>query len=172
MPLSLFQSNTMAREPKSPATLALDDKPLPVPDNRPGTSGTEALLVTNRRRASENYQRAHRAEKAYRAKKRASAARRDFQSARDHYREAWSHLKQGLSVSLAVVRGAPYLLGEKREQRRIKGDENKRRKALGRKKRLEEKLARESEDADKEDREKKAGQDGEAEEKGEGEGPK
>jgi hypothetical protein len=159
----------MARESK-PAPPIPDEKPLPVPDNRPGTSGTEALLVTNRRRASENYQRAHRAEKAYRAKKRASAARGDFQSAKDHYREAWSHLKQGLAMSLAVVRGAPYLLGEKREQRRINGEENKRKKALDRKKRLEEKLARESEEVDEKDEaeKKKDGEnkDGEEERKG------
>jgi hypothetical protein len=132
----------MARETLSPASN--EEKPLPTP--RPGTSGTENLLVTNRRRASENYAKAQRAEQAYRTKKRAATARRDYHGAREHFSESFKHFKAGMRMSFTVVKSAPYILGERREQSLAKAEVKKKEKALERKKKLEEKLARESAD--------------------------
>ncbi|KFA67714.1 hypothetical protein S40285_00908 [Stachybotrys chlorohalonatus IBT 40285] len=124
------------------------EKPLSEP--RPGTSGTEALLVSNRRQASHQFQRAQRVERAYRARKRATAARRDYQVARDHFKEALRHMREGLVVVGRCARALPYVVGEKKRQR-----------ALARKKRLEEKLARET---GEEEREREDGEeDGEEE---------
>ncbi|KFA50705.1 hypothetical protein S40293_07833 [Stachybotrys chartarum IBT 40293] len=113
------------------------EKPLPEP--RPGTSGTEALLVSNRRQASHQFQRAQRVERAYRARKRATAARRDYQVARDHFKEALRHLREGLVVAGRCAGALPYVVGEKRRQR-----------ALARKNRLEERLARETGEEERE----------------------
>ncbi|RYP21786.1 hypothetical protein DL765_002011 [Monosporascus sp. GIB2] len=120
-------------------------KPL-APAKRPGTSGTENLLITNRRQASEQLARARRAEEAYRARKHAALARQHYDETRSHFREAASHLRLGLRGVLAVVRGVPYLVREKREERRRKVDARQRQRALEKKRRLEEALAREESD--------------------------
>lgn len=146
----------MAREGKAPipppvpSTPGEDEKPLPLA--RPGTSGTEMLLMTNRRQASERFQKAQRAEKAYRAKKRATAARQDFKDARAHFKESFVHLKEGVRMTFGVVKSAPYIYGEKREQKRAEGDQKKKAKALEKRKKLEERLAREANE-DSEDEE-------------------
>ena len=106
----------MARESKMPEGTPSLEKPLPEP--RPGTSGTEDLLVTNRRRASQVYQQSLQAEKAYKAKKRASYARRDFQSARGHYREGFHHLKEAIKMTFNFARFSPYIFSEKKHQYR------------------------------------------------------
>lgn len=127
------------------ASGAINEKPLPAnPDSsRPGTSGTEMLLVTKRRHASERYQAAARAERTYKAKKRSAAARRDYASAREHFRAAARHLGQGIRMTFSVLHSAPYVISEKTEARRQKADESRKAKALEKKKRLEEQLAKE-----------------------------
>ncbi|KAH9887759.1 hypothetical protein F4778DRAFT_786134 [Xylariomycetidae sp. FL2044] len=132
----------MAKETSKGAESAAE-KPLPLP-KRPGTSGTENLLITNRRQASENFARAQRAEKAYRAKKHASLARQRLDETKGHFREALSHLKQGFGGLLSVVKAVPYLVGEKREARRRKAEARRRQRHLEQKKKLEEELARQS----------------------------
>ncbi|KAF7560608.1 hypothetical protein G7046_g3533 [Stylonectria norvegica] len=140
----------MARHSKdlTPLTPA-EEKPLPPP--RPGTSGTEVLLVTNRRQASVRYQKAQRAEKAYRAKKRATAARHDFRDARGHFKESARHFKDGVKTVFVVVKSVPYIFGEKREERRIQADEKNKARAITKRKKLEEKLAKEADELDPED---------------------
>lgn len=123
-----------------------DEKPLPEP--RPGTSGTENALMAQTHIASQNYQKAHRAETTYRAKKRATAARRDFKSAREHFGEAASHFKQGLRLTFSATKSAPYIFGEKREQGRLKASEKKQLRALDKKKKLEEKLSKQAAEAE------------------------
>lgn len=124
---------------------------IPPPLARPGTSGTENLLMTNRRQASQQFQKAQRAERAYRAKKRATAARQGFNDARGHFSESLSHFKQGVKMLFRVVKSVPYIYGEKREQQRREADQKRKMRALAKKKKLEEKLAREGADADAED---------------------
>ncbi|KAK6827874.1 hypothetical protein PG990_009514 [Apiospora arundinis] len=121
-------------------TSEISEKPLPTP--RPGTSGTENVLITNRRQASEQFQKAQRAEKAYRAKKHATAARENYNETKAHFAEARTHFAQGCKGIFAVVRAVPYLVSEKREARRRARDAARRQRDLERKKKLEEALAR------------------------------
>ncbi|KAH8880619.1 hypothetical protein GQ53DRAFT_773947 [Thozetella sp. PMI_491] len=136
----------MAREtPKDTEAASGSDKPLPDPSSqRPGTSGTEALLVTNRRQASAKFQAAQKAERTYKAKKRATAARANFGEAKTHFKQAGSHLKKGFSLSFNVVRSAPYFVGEKLDARQEKASESKKLKALEKRKKLEQQLAKEN----------------------------
>lgn len=139
----------MAREPPQEAGKDASkkdaEKPLPDPNSqRPGTSGTEMALMTNRRRASEKYQQAQRAERTYVAKKRSATARAARTEAKAHFREAARHLRLALRLSVSVVKNTPYLVSERAEARRAKADEAKRTKTLEKRKRLEEALARES----------------------------
>ncbi|KAH6856505.1 hypothetical protein B0I37DRAFT_351564 [Chaetomium sp. MPI-CAGE-AT-0009] len=139
------------RTPSLPTTEDEDTTSKPLPDpatqqqqkpQRPGTSGTEAALKVSRRQASEKFRQAERAERAYRAKKRAAAAatRANYADAKDHLRQAREHLGLGVRLLSAVVKGWPYVLREKREARRLRGEEAKRRKVLEMKRRLDEKL--------------------------------
>lgn len=130
----------MARE--TPSEKSFEEKPLPVP--RPGTSGTENLLITNRRQASEQFIKAQRAEKAYRAKKHASLARHNYNETKAHFRESFSHLKLGVRGLFSVIKAIPHLIGEKQESRRKAADAKKRQRDLEKKKKLEEALARQS----------------------------
>ena len=136
-------SDAKAAEPPPPPPE--HEKPLPTTESpkRPGTSGTEALLVLNTRRASERFQQAQRAEKTYKAKKRSTVARTNLNEAKTHYREGFEHLRTAVKLTFAVARMSPYLLSEKKEQRQLKADEKKRRRAQERSKKLEEQLARE-----------------------------
>lgn len=111
---------------------------------RPGTSGTENLLITTRRQASHNLQKAQRAERAYRAKKRAKAARQDYHGAAGHYKESLKHFKEGLKLTFAAIKSIPYIYGEKREARRLESDQKRKNRAVAKKKKLEERLAREN----------------------------
>lgn len=124
------------------------DKPLPDPSSqlpqRPGTSGTEMALMTSRRRASEKYQQAQRAERTYVAKKRSAIARADRAEAKLHFREAGRHFKLAVRMYLSALKNARYSFSEKGEARRAKADEARRKKALDKKKKLEEALARET----------------------------
>ena len=139
----------MARPTPSsaPPPLPSESKPLPsptiqaVPQGRPGTSGTEAALKTTTRRASEKLRQAERAERAYRAKKRSAATRANLADAKDHLRQAKEHFGLGIKLLVAVAKGWPYVLREKREARRLRAEEEKRRKVLEMKRKLDEKLA-------------------------------
>ncbi|KAK4042828.1 hypothetical protein C8A01DRAFT_44186 [Parachaetomium inaequale] len=138
-------TNPPPRTPSSPTTTTTDTKRLPddPQQQRPGTSGTEAALKITRRRASEKYRQAERAERAYRAKKRSAATRANYGDAKDHFRQAREHFGVGVKLLVAVVKGWPYVLREKREARRLKGEEEKRRKVVEMKRRLDEKLGSE-----------------------------
>jgi hypothetical protein len=67
----------------SAAPAAGEEKPLPDPTanmgtKRPGTSGTELGLRAEKNKASAAYQRAQRAEAAYRAKRQARNAKQEY----------------------------------------------------------------------------------------------
>lgn len=129
-------------EDSTPSTPVQEEKP------RPGTSGTEALLVTNRREAAQHYQKAQRAEHSYRAKKRATAARRDYHDAKGHFKESARHFKTGAKMMFGAIKCFPYIFGEKNEERRKK-------KTMAERKRLEEQLARQNDDGEDDDAESK-----------------
>ncbi|KAK9420634.1 hypothetical protein SUNI508_00725 [Seiridium unicorne] len=135
----------MAKEtPKEKSSNASEEKALPIP--RPGTSGTENLLITNRRQASEQFIKAQRAEKAYRAKKQATLARHNYNETKAHFKESASHFKLGVKGLISVVRAIPHLIGEKREERRKQAEAKRRQRDLEKKKKLEDALARQSPD--------------------------
>lgn len=72
--------STMAKPPAEapPTTESTPDPDEPV---RPGTSGTEVLLVNNRRRASTRLKDAQKKERDYKTKKRSAAARANYAEA-------------------------------------------------------------------------------------------
>jgi hypothetical protein len=142
--MSFWKKPDMARAtPKDDKDTAADtSKPLPEP-KRPGTSGTEMVLVTNRRAASQKYQQAARAERTYKARKRSAAARANWAEAKQHLGEAARHFGAGVRLTFSVATSARYVVGEKLEGRRQKVEESKRKKALEKRKKLEERLARE-----------------------------
>ena len=134
MPLFSMTRDGKAKDSGSSSPV-IEEKP------RPGTSGTENLLVTSRREARQHYQKAQRAEHSYRAKKRATAARRDFQDAKGHFKESARHFKTGIKLLFGAVKSAPYILGQKR-------DEQRKARASAAKTKLEKRLAKQSGDAD------------------------
>ncbi|KAI9171092.1 hypothetical protein HJFPF1_00572 [Paramyrothecium foliicola] len=136
----------MARPAKAPVLEnPLGEKPLP--EARPGTSGTMNVLVNNRRQASHNLQKAQRAERVYKAKKGATAARRDYQFAKDHYKKAFHHFKEGIKGTGRLLKLLPCIIREKNEQRHMEADQKRKARALRKKQQLEERLAREAENS-------------------------
>ncbi|KAF4464691.1 hypothetical protein FALBO_8489 [Fusarium albosuccineum] len=118
------------------------------PTARPGTSGTENLLITNRRQASEQFAKASRAEKAYRTKKQAALARANYNETKTHFREAFSHFKLAFKGLYSVLKSVNHLVGEKREIQRQAAENKKREKNLELKKKLDEALAKEEANED------------------------
>ncbi len=121
---------------------------LHLPPTRRKSSGTINLLVETRRQASDDYERAQRAERAYRMRKNATIARTTLRETKTHFSQGFEHLGQGFKGLLAVVRAAPYLMGERREIWRRKAEARKRMRAEDMRKRLDEKLARKYASAD------------------------
>ncbi|TVY57396.1 hypothetical protein LCER1_G000823 [Lachnellula cervina] len=129
-------------DPTAPPVSPLE-KPLPNPSaKRPGTSGTELGLRANRRAASTAFQRAQKAEQAYRAKRQATNARDAGRDAKAHFRESGVQFLAGWRKGVCAVKCVPGVLREKRgnwnSKREVRGQE----KALAKRKKLEEKMKR------------------------------
>jgi hypothetical protein len=137
-------------EPEATGAVDPKDKPLPSPSGRPGTSGTELGLRANREKASSAFQRAQRAEQAYRAKRRAQYARKDIQAAKEHLKNAGVSFKAGLVCGWQAVRAGPAVIREKREQQREKAEVKKREKVAGTRRLLEEKVKKATEASEEE----------------------
>lgn len=105
------------------------------------TTATENLLMTNRRKASDKFKQAQRAEQAYRSKKRSTVARANLAEAKEHWKATFSNLKMACKYTFAVLRFSPYLLGEKSEAKQEKAEEKKRAAALKKREKLEKQLA-------------------------------
>lgn len=128
----------MADETTGPAS---EGASKPLPAIRPGTSGTEALLITNRRRASAKYQKAQRAERTYKTKKRSAIARADWADARQHFSQTKHHLGEGVRLAFRVVRSVPYIIGERRDASSKRRAEKKREREQEKQRRREERWA-------------------------------
>lgn len=113
-----------------------------VEPKRPETSGTELLLTTNRRTASAQYAAAQRAEIAYKAKKRSAGARQHRSEAKDHFRKAGWHLKEGLKSSYSMGVAVPWMLRGWREQRQAENERKSVERFEEKKLKLEEKIAK------------------------------
>lgn len=133
---------------------------------RPGTSGTEMLLVNNRQRASVRLRDAQRKERAYKTKKRSTQARANWSQAKQHFKEGFAHNMNGVKLTWRVVSSVGYLFRAKNDKLKAEAEEKRKLRAADKQRKLEEKLRREKELA-----EKGEGADGEGEgEKKEGEG--
>ncbi|KAI0977618.1 hypothetical protein F4678DRAFT_20062 [Xylaria arbuscula] len=128
---------------KTKNTVATDNAEEPLPNHiRKKSTGTINLLIETRRQASDDYLRAQRAEKAYRMRKNATIARTNLRETKTHFREGFEHLGKGIQGLLAVIRAAPYLVGERQEIWRRKSQAKKRVRAEDMRKKLDEKLSR------------------------------
>jgi hypothetical protein len=112
---------------------------------RPGTSGTELLLTTNRRTASAQYQAAQRAEQAYKAKKRSAGAKQHRSDAKVHFKQSAMHFKEGLKSTWAIFAAVPWMLRGWREKKQAATEKKNRERDLEKKKKLEEKLSKQAE---------------------------
>ncbi|KAI3398022.1 hypothetical protein diail_9999 [Diaporthe ilicicola] len=129
---------------------------------RPGTSGTEMLLVNNRQRASVRLRDAQRKERAYKTKKRSTQARANWAQAKQHFREGLAHNTEGARLAWRAVACVGYLFRAKNDRLKAEAEEKRKLRAADKQRRLEEKLRREKELAEK----------GDGADKGEGEGEK
>ncbi|KAI9049916.1 hypothetical protein LZ554_006063 [Drepanopeziza brunnea f. sp. 'monogermtubi'] len=114
---------------------------------RPGTSGTELNLRSDRQKAQTSYQRAAQAEQAYRAKRRATYARKDIKSAGEHFSASATSFREGCKCAWSAVLAGPAVVKEKQVKRREEGAEKKRNVAEAKKKKWEEK-AKKNEDSE------------------------
>jgi hypothetical protein len=144
---------------KSINIVSPEGSPCPsIAPQRPGTSGTEILLVSDRRTASAKYQAAQRAEQSYKAKKRSAGAAQHRTDAKDHFRASAHHLKEGIKSSWKIIAAIPWMMKGYKEERLAKKEKNARERDLVKKKKLEERIARQVE----RDIEKERGKDEEA----------
>lgn len=109
---------------------------------RPGTSGTELLLTTNRRTASAQYLAAQRAETAYKAKKRSAGARQHRSEAMSHFKLSASHLRDGMKSCGCMLTAVPWMVREWREKRQDENEKKSVERYMEKKKKMEEKIAR------------------------------
>ncbi|KAL2286160.1 hypothetical protein FJTKL_06998 [Diaporthe vaccinii] len=116
---------------------------------RPGTSGTEMLLVNNRQRASVRLRDAQRKERAYKTKKRSTQARANWTQAKQHFREGLSHNMNGARLTWRVVSSVGYLFRAKNDKLKAEAEEKRKMRAADKQRKLEEKLRREKELAEK-----------------------
>ncbi|CAG8954028.1 hypothetical protein HYFRA_00009128, partial [Hymenoscyphus fraxineus] len=83
---------------------------------RPGTSGTELDLRTNRMEASSAFLAAQKAEREYRARRQAKIARDDVEVARVHLGEATKQFRAGVAALTTAIRLMPAVMREKNSQ--------------------------------------------------------
>lgn len=125
------------------------------PEKRPGTSGTEMLLTTNRRTASAQYLAAQRAETAYKAKKRSAGARQHRAEATSHLKLSAHHFKESLKSCWSMVAAVPWMMRAWREDRQRENEKKAVERDMEKKKKLEERLAKQ-EAGEKEEKEAEA----------------
>ena len=129
------------------------DKPLPAPDvaddsssegvtatTRPGTSGTELLLVSKTREASANFKRAQAAEQAYKSKKRAAGGKQQCKQITIHFKQSAIHFKEGVKAIYFSLAAVPAIVMANRHERKTKADARKRERDMAKRKKLDERL--------------------------------
>jgi hypothetical protein len=143
---------------------------MPVPEGeaeqeqgaRPGTSGTEMLLVTNRKQASQHFNAAKEAERTYKTKKRSAAARTNWSDAKAHLGQSGSHFSQGISALFRAMGDSKSVVSHNMNESKAQNEEKKRVKAAEKRAKQEErerkalekvdqKNARHAEEDDKEE---------------------
>jgi hypothetical protein len=123
------------------------NKPLPsAPDDsepkRPGTSGTEVLLTTNRRTAKDQFAATLRAENAYKAKKRSATARQHRIDAKTHFVESFTHFWAALKSCGNMIVAVPWVVRGWREERQQQNEVKAAERYEKQKMKLEAKMAK------------------------------
>ncbi|KAF2438531.1 hypothetical protein P171DRAFT_436995 [Karstenula rhodostoma CBS 690.94] len=113
-----------------------------VEPKRPGTSGTELLLTTKRRTASEQYFAAQRAENAYKAKKRSASARQHRSEAASHFKLSAHHIKESFKSCWSMVTSVPWVFREWKENRQSENEKKAVERYMEKKRKLEERIAK------------------------------
>ncbi|KAF2252351.1 hypothetical protein BU26DRAFT_516999 [Trematosphaeria pertusa] len=125
----------------APAASGNSDSPKPsVEPQRPGTSGTELLLTTNRRTASAQYLAAQRAETAYKAKKRSAGARQHRADAKSHFKQSAFHLREGVRSCWGIAGAVPWMVREWKEERKTQKEKKAVERYMEKKRKLEERI--------------------------------
>ncbi|KAF1971012.1 hypothetical protein BU23DRAFT_556302 [Bimuria novae-zelandiae CBS 107.79] len=120
-----------------------EGSPLPSAEpKRPGTSGTELLLTTNRRTASAQYLAAQRAETAYKAKKRSASARQHRSEAVSHLKLSAHHLKESVKSGWNMVAAVPWMVRAWKEERQAENEKKAVERYVEKKRKLEERIKR------------------------------
>jgi hypothetical protein len=109
---------------------------------RPGTSGTEMLLTTNRRTAREQFAATLRAENAYKAKKRSATAHQHRVDAKTHFKESFTHFWAGLKSCVNMVVAVPWMVRGWKEERQERQDRKETERYEKQKQKLEAKMAK------------------------------
>ncbi|KAJ1323619.1 hypothetical protein MN608_10863 [Microdochium nivale] len=115
---------------------------------RPGTSGTANVLLQSRVEASDNLQKAQRAEVAYLTRKKVALARANYDNTKTHFKEGFSHFGSGFKGLFSAASAVPWLVRERREKHRLAREEVQRKRNLEKKRKLEEALAKHGAGAD------------------------
>ncbi|KAJ4356584.1 uncharacterized protein N0V89_004619 [Didymosphaeria variabile] len=121
-----------------------------VEPKRPGTSGTELFLTTNRRTASAQYVAAQRAENAYKAKKRSASARQHRSEAASHFKLSAHHLKESVKSCWSMVAAVPWMVREWKGNRQAENEKKAVERYMEKKKKLEDRIAKQEVPQDKE----------------------
>lgn len=132
-----------SKKPATAATAPADGEKSDL--KRPGTSGTEMVLVTQRRAASAKLEQATRAERSYRAHKRSAAARANWAEAKTKWAHSARNLKGAVSLTCSVFANARYMLDEHHEEKRKQAEEKRLARAAEKRKKLDDKLAKQKE---------------------------
>ncbi|KAK7191976.1 uncharacterized protein CC84DRAFT_938038 [Paraphaeosphaeria sporulosa] len=135
----------MAKKVPTVEPVSVTDEQSPkasIEPKRPGTSGTELLLTTNRRTASQQYAAAQRAENAYKAKKRSASARQHRSEAASHFKLSAHHMKEGFKSCWSMVTAVPWVFKAWKEDRQAMKEKKAVERYMEKKKKLEERIAK------------------------------
>ncbi|KAI5361310.1 hypothetical protein Slin14017_G080430 [Septoria linicola] len=137
-------ASTAEATPEASADTPAPTNPLP-----PAPSTTELLLRSDREKSQTAYQRAQKAEAAYRAKKNAERARNDYKSSKSHIKTSCIELKLGIKTAFSSARSSPSVLkekqhnaGSKKAVRRQEKEEEKRKRLSAKLKKVQEQKAK------------------------------
>lgn len=136
--------NIMGKKTPTVDAIVEDEKSLRLEEKRKrkGSTGTELLLTTNRRTASEQYAAAQRAENAYKAKKRSAGARQHRSDVATHVKASGHHMKEAIKSCWSMFASLPWVLRARKEDRQSKQEKKAMERDQEKKKKLEERLAK------------------------------
>ncbi|KAF2207221.1 hypothetical protein CERZMDRAFT_88787 [Cercospora zeae-maydis SCOH1-5] len=112
----------------------------------PAPSTTELTLRGEREKSQTAYERAQKAEAAYRAKKQAERARVDYKNSKGHLKTSCAELKKGLQTAFSSARSSPAVLKERQHNAGNRKVVKKQEKEAEKMKKLAEKMKKAEEE--------------------------